>query len=282
MDPLVLVLVLSAAVCHASWNALLKSGPSPWVRMGITIGISGVCGLAMIPFFPVPEARAWPYLLGSSAAHQIYFVTVCLGYRYGDLSQVYPIQRGIAPFLVAVGAYLFAGETLTPYGVAAVTIICLAILSLAFGERRHGTNVRAVAIAFVTGSIIATYTLFDGLGGRSSGDVWGYIAWLNFIDAIPFCLVVAYLARHQPVGRLKTDFRAGTVGGVLAFIAYAMVIWALSITPMTYVSALRETSVVIAAFIGSRILNEPFGGRRIAASALVAAGVILLQASKAL
>ena len=127
---MVLILVLAAAVLHACWNALVKDGGNPWVRMGTAIAVSGFCGLALTPFLPFPSAASWPYILASVAIHQVYFVTVCLGYRFGDLSQVYPIQRGIAPLLVAAGSYLFIGETLTHQGVAAVVAISIAILSL--------------------------------------------------------------------------------------------------------------------------------------------------------
>ena len=133
MDPFVLTLVLTAAVLHASWNALVKSGDDPWVQLGTakvaTVGVA----LLFVPFVPLPSADAWPYLLGSIAIHQVYYVFVCLQYRFGDLSHVYPLSRGSAPLLVAVGAYLFAGETLNGAGIFAVVIISAAILSLTFG-----------------------------------------------------------------------------------------------------------------------------------------------------
>ena len=62
--------------------------------------------------------------------------------------------------------------------------------------------------------------------------------------------------------------------------AYALVIWAMTLTPMTYVSALRETSVILAALIGTLFLKERHGGQRITAAACVALGVILLQVSR--
>jgi drug/metabolite transporter (DMT)-like permease len=68
---------------------------------------------------------------------------------------------------------------------------------------------------------------------------------------------------------------------VLSAIAYALVIWAMSLAPMAHVSALRETSVIIAALIGTRLMREPFGRRRVLAASLVALGIILLQMSDA-
>lgn len=273
--------MLIAAVLHASWNALVKSGGNPWVRMGTAIAVSGICGLALTPILPLPDAASWPYILASVAIHQVYFVTVCLGYRFGDLSQVYPIQRGIAPLLVAVGAYVFIGETLNLQGGIAVTAISLAILSLA-GGAGPDRNYRAVLIAFFTGVLIALYTIVDGQGGRLSGNVFAYIAWISALEALPFTVLVLYLTRNTPAQEKRAHIASGVIGGVFAFFAYGMVIWAMAITPLTYVSALRETSVVLAAWIGTRHFGEPFGSRRIAAATFVAIGVVLLQASRTL
>ena len=281
MEPLVLGLVLTAAVLHASWNALVKIGGDALVRLGLVNATAALCALPLLPFVEVPAPESWPYLIGSTIIHQFYYLFLILSYREGDLSHVYPIARGSAPFLVALGALIFAGETLNAQGMLAVAIICSAILSLAFtGNWRHGVK-KPVLFALCTGITIAAYTICDGLGGRSSGDVFGYIAYLFVLDAIPIILITWYLRRYILVATLRQSWLPGLLGGAFAIGAYGLVIWAMSLTPMTYVSALRETSVIIAALIGTRLLKEPFGAQRVAAATLVAGGVVLLQLSKA-
>ena len=279
MDPFVFSLVLAAAILHASWNALLKSGGDPWVRMALTNIIGTGFGLAMLPFVEFPNAEAWPFIFGSIAVHQIYFVTVCLQYRYGDLSHVYPISRGIAPILVAIGAFIFVGETLPPLGIVAVVIISTAIISLTFSSTWKPGEGKGVLFALMTGGTIAMYTVIDGQGGRQAHDIAGYIAYLFLLDALPFGMLVWYMRRHELFSALKANFKSGVIGGALSFPAYALVIWAMSLSPLIYVSALRETSVILAVLIGTRLLGEPFGARRIIAATAVAAGVILLQVS---
>lgn len=281
MDPLVLALVLAAAVLHASWNALVKSGGDPWVRLALANAAATVCAAAMVPFVGFPEAAAWPFLLGSVAVHQVYFAFVALQYRFGDLSHVYPISRGVAPLLVAVTAYVFAGEALSPVGIAAVVLICGAILSLTLVGTGKITSGKGTLFALGTSLTIAAYTLIDGLGGRVTADVIDYIVYLFLLDALPFGLLVTYLRRHALITTFQLHWKTGAIGGLLSFAAYGLVIWAMTLTPMTYVSALRETSVILAALIGTRMLKEPFGAPRIAAACCVAAGVVLLQISKA-
>ncbi|MFO1351491.1 MAG: DMT family transporter [Gammaproteobacteria bacterium] len=281
MTPSVLALVLCAAVLHASWNALLKIGGDPLARLALINAAAALCALPIVLLAPAPAAASWPYLAGSVAIHQVYNLGLVFGYRYGDLSLVYPITRGVAPMLVAIGAYLFAGERLNLPGTLAVGFICAAILSLAFDKGWRLRSPKAVGFALLTGLMIAGYTVCDGLGGRLSGSAPGYSAWLFVLEAPPLALVALAWRPHAVLAVFAKHWRMGLLGGACAATAYGLVIWAMSLTPMTYVSALRETSVILAAWIGTRLLREPFGGRRMALASLVAVGVILLQYSRA-
>lgn len=273
-------MVLLAAVLHAAWNALVKSGGDALVRMALVHAAASLCALPFVFVFDLPDRASWPYLLASIIVHQGYYAFLVLAYRFGDLSQIYPIARGSAPLLVALGAFAFAGETLSLQGVLAVSLICAAILSLAFdGRWRQGLSA-PVIFALATGVTIAVYTLLDGLGGRRAGDVGGYIAWLFVLEGIPITLFALALRRRVLWPTVRHNALTGALGGSFAFAAYGLVIWAMSLTPMTYVSALRETSVIVAALIGACVLREPLGSKRIGAASVVALGVVLLQISR--
>jgi len=109
---LVLVLVLAAALLHASWNAVAKKGGDPLTRLALMAAVSALCGAPALFLLPPPNADSWRMLLGSALVHQVYFAFLVQSYRVGDLSVVYPVARGAAPPLVAVGAWLFVGEGL--------------------------------------------------------------------------------------------------------------------------------------------------------------------------
>jgi drug/metabolite transporter (DMT)-like permease len=281
MDPLVLMLVLAAALLHASWNALVKAGGDPFVRLAVVNAVGGLCAVPLLFLVGPPAPASWPYLFGSVVVHHAYYLALGYGYRFGDLSHVYPIARGIAPPLVALAAWAFAGESVGLLGLLAILVISGGIVSLAFTDDGRLVAIRPLALGLTTGITIAAYTLFDGLGGRAAGDVFSYIAWLFVIDAVPFSLIVAWRYRRRLGPALAACWRPAACGGVLSVIAYGLVIWAMSLTPMAAVSALRETSVIVAALIGTRLLREPFGTRRVLAASLVAAGVVLLQVSRA-
>ena len=180
--------------------------------------------------------------------------------------------------MVAAGAALFAGEALGGAELAGIAVVSAGIVSLMLGGG-YGVrgDRRAIVYPLATGVMIAAYTVVDGLGVRASGSPAGYIGWMFVVCAIPITLAALARRRAAALTFLRRNSGPALLGGVLAFGAYGLVIWALSLGAMAHVSALRETSVVIAALIGTRLLGEPFGRRRVLSAGVVVAGVVLLN-----
>ena len=132
-------------------------------------------------------------------------------------------------------------------------------------------------MAVATGFMIGGYTFIDGTGVRLSDDPFDYIAWMLFLDGLPITLAVLFLRRRRIPDFLRSGGRSALGGGVMATLGYTIVMWAMSRGGMAHVSALRETSVILAAVIGTRILGEPFGAHRVAAACAVVVGIALLQ-----
>jgi drug/metabolite transporter (DMT)-like permease len=271
----VTLLVLSAAVMHATWNAFVKAGNDKAVMQCLVIFFGGIPGLVILPFVPLPDPACWPYLFGSVLAHSVYYFTLVEAYRFGALSQTYPIARGSAPLLIAIAGIAVAGEHLSGGEWLGLLIACAGLISLA-GIPKAGEG-RSILFAFATSLSIACYSILDGLGVRSTAEGLSYITWLLALEMIPVGLAFLWLRRGRVVASLKENLKRGLFGGIIAGIGYGIVIWAMDFAPMAHVSAMRETSVILAALIGTLVLHEPFGPRRIVAAALVAAGNALLH-----
>lgn len=275
-------LVLAAALMHASWNALVKSAGDRLLTMAFVAFWPMLPALAAaILWLPAPTPASWPYLGGSMLIHIGYYTGLVKAYRYGDLSQVYPLARGSAPVLVALVSALAVGELL-PWGAfAGIALVSLGTASLAFERGRpQGDERRAVLYALFIALTILAYTLVDGLGVRRSGTPLGYIAWLFTIDGLPFVCATLIWRRRQLLGYLRGGWLVPMVGGLLSFAGYGIAVWAMSFGALGQVAALRETGVIFAAAIGSLFLGESFGRRRILAAAIVAAGIVMLEASR--
>jgi drug/metabolite transporter (DMT)-like permease len=274
-------LVLLAALFHASWNALVKTSGDRLAVIAMVNGVGSVIAISALPFVVIPAPESWIFLGASIVLHSGYYFFLIGAYRFGDLSHVYPLARGLSPLLVAGAAMLFAGELLPPLALIGVLLACTGIVSLSFdGGLPWRNDGRPLLFALGTAAFIASYTVVDGIGVRASGSVAGYIAWLFALDAIPVVLVAVILRRRELRWTVRTQWKRGMVGGMLALGAYGMVIWAMNLATMAAVSALRETSVIFAALIGTLMLKERFGGLRVSAAVLVAAGVIFMNIAR--
>ncbi|MEM7223620.1 MAG: DMT family transporter [Pseudomonadota bacterium] len=248
------------------------------MTMALVITTTGLLSPVIFLLGDFPSAASWPYIIASAILNNAYFFLLILAYKVGDLSHAYPLARGSAPLMVALGAAVFAGESLRPLEVLGVLVVSGAIISLML-VRGDGSRMSWPKLIYplATGLMIASYTVVDGIGVRLSGSPAGYIGALFMLSPIPI-LIIAYLCRGPRFWQyLKSSWQRGVAGGVLNLGSYGLAIWALSLGAMAYVSALRETSVIIAALIGARLLHEPFGARRIVAAVMVVVGVIIMS-----
>ena len=279
LDPLVIGAVLAAALIHATWNALVKSDNSDrLVTLAVVMSVGSVIGLFFAPFVAIPKAEAWPWLISSVIIHCFYYYFLLQAYAHGDLSFVYPIARGLGPLLVAVFSGALLSEHLSFREAIGVVLVSVGLAGVAFGRGLpRGLDIRAAIFAALTGVTIAGYTVTDGIGARTSEDPLAYIVWLNIMEG-PWVMLVALKLRGWGVVRhLRLHWWKGAAGGTLATFGYGIAIWALSLGAMAHVAAIRETSVLFAALMGTFILRESLGRRRIVAAAFVVIGLLTMN-----
>ena len=277
MEPFVIIVVLAAAVMHAVWNAVVKIDGDRLMTMAVVISTTGLFAPLLLLVGPPPALESWPYIFLSVLLNNAYFLFLIEAYRFGDLSQVYPIARGSAPLLVTVGAALFANEQLSIVGLAGVLIISAGTISLIWNRGfRMGAEKRSIFFALLTGVMIASYTVIDGIGVRLSGSPAAYIGWLFILSPLPLASIAILRRRSQAFVYIRNNWKPAVLGGCLNMGSYGLSIWALSLAAMAHVSAMRETSVIIAALIGTQLLGEFFGKRRILAAIAIAIGVVLI------
>jgi drug/metabolite transporter (DMT)-like permease len=273
----VVILVIAAGALHAAWNAIAKhisDRVMGFAVMGVcqTVGAGLVVAVTGLP----TRAAIW-FAVASAVIHVGYEVALLNSYRLGAFNQVYPIARGTSPLVVAVGAYLFAGERLGLVPLAGVAILAAGLMGLALSAGRLArSDGPAIGVAVATGLTIASYTLVDGLGVRAAHDPYSY-AGLMFLLQAPVFPAFALTRRPLSAWRDQTLVSRGLLAGALSLLAYGIVLWAQSRAPLAEVAAIREISVVFAALIGMIFLKERFGPRRVAAAVVIAAGIVLIS-----
>ena len=275
MTALPAALVMAAAVLHATWNALLKGAGDRAVMLALIALGHVIPGVILAMFVPLPSMEAAPFIVASTIIHWGYYLFLNIAYRFGDLSFVYPIARGAAPILVAIGALIWADEQMPLLGWIAIGTVSGGIFLLA---AVRNADPRALAAALVTSLIIAAYSVVDGIGIRLSGSPLGYVAWL-FMAEIFVVFFIAFTRWPRVQVTSARNIVLGMLGGGLSGLAYALVLYAKTLAPLGVVSALRETSVIFAALFGILWFHERPIGRRLLAAGVVAFGIILLTLS---
>jgi drug/metabolite transporter (DMT)-like permease len=271
-------LVLFAALLHASWNFLIKRNDDKYLAMSaVVLGHAPLALLAAV-YAPWPALAALPYLLAGSALHLGYQFFLLAAYRAGDLSQVYPLARGVAPLLVALVSLLALGHAFGRLQLAAIGVIAIGIMSLAGARQGDGLrNGRAALLALATGGFIAGYSLVDGLGARAAGTALGFYGWLSVLNAAAFALIMWRIRPGMLRAVLRKGRRLALVGGSTSFISYAIATWAFTVAPIALVAALRETGIIFALLLGVFVLRERFTAIKALATALTVIGVVLLR-----
>ncbi len=275
--------VLFGALLHASWNALVKSSADKALDTALIQTLAALLALPLIGWLGWPPAVAWPFLIASTVIHFAYYLALSSAYQHGDLGLTYPLMRGTAPLLVALASWVAVGERLSSMAWVGVLAVCSGVLVL--GLSRHAmASPRAVRFALINAVMIALYTLVDALGVRAVAQAGGsatqYVVALFVVHGWPFVLYV--MARRGPAivaPYVRARWPLALGGAVASMGSYAIALSAMTHAPVATVAALRETSVLFAALLGTWFLKERFTPQRALGTAAIVAGVMALRIS---
>ncbi|MBO0333612.1 EamA family transporter [Sneathiella sp. CAU 1612] len=281
MELPVFLIVLMAAVLHASWNAFVKMNGDRFLFMAVMMAASAVVAFASAIFLPLPAPESWPYIATSVLLHTGYPLFLLMAYKFGDLSHVYPLARGSAPLMVALVSVFVIGEVLSSQAMIAVMIMAFGIMSLSLTRGAQNLwNPWAVFFALGTGIFIAAYTLTDGIGARLAGNAHSYTAWMMGLEGIPFIAYVLLTRKSQALPQIGRVWKTATLMGLMSLAAYWSVIWAMTVAPIALVAAVRETSIIFALLFGVFFLKERLSLIKFAATFMTLFGVVLLKINR--
>jgi len=265
---------LFAALCHASWSAIIKYSQNPLAVMAFTSIIEIIVFLPLVFFVPLPSKEIWYYIIATTILHGLYRFNVIYSYKFGDLSFVYPISRGGSCLLIGLFSLIFLSNQLSALGVFGILIICFGLFFIAYSKNIR-FNKQAFFLAVMTSILITTYTLVDGIGIRKTDNGLSYIAWMLLLNGIP---VLSYALITNKGLRAKNTYSLmqGLCAGTLAILSYGLVVWAMQYIEIAYVSSVREFSIVIATLISYFILKEYHSNTRILPSIIIVIGTTIV------
>lgn len=282
-----LALVLLAAVLHATWNfAAKRAGGDSRFALVSALWVVVLWAPVAVWFgwqeLPTWGLAQWGVVCASAAVHVLYFNTLLRGYREADLTVVYPVARGSAPLVTAAAAVLLLGESLTPTALAGVAAVCTGVFLVAGGpalwRKAHDPTARSRVQAglrwgALTGLLIAGYSVIDGYAVKVLlvGPV--LLDYFSNLLRVPLLLPLALRDRPAFMHALRTQWKWALVVGLLGPAAYIMVLYALTLAPLSRVAPAREVSMLLAALLGGHLLGEGDRRLRLAGAACIGLGV---------
>jgi drug/metabolite transporter (DMT)-like permease len=280
-----LALVLLAAIAHASWNLFSKQAASSSAAcFGWLLAAVASCLYAPVVVIVVVSSRSqltglsWLFLAGTGALQAGYFLFLQFGYRLGDLSVVYPIGRGTGALLAALAGVLILGERPGPVAIAGICLIIGGIVAIGVPAPGSGPPrpAKAIALAFVTGAFIASYTVWDKYAVATLHTppvLQGYAAF----PVMTAVFAPMALRDRTRLSQVWTAYRMQISGAAaLAPLAYMLVLVALTFSPVSSIAPAREVSILFGVLLGRRMLGEAGFGRKVTGAAAIVAGIVAI------
>jgi drug/metabolite transporter (DMT)-like permease len=268
------ILALAAAGLHAAWNLVAKRSTDRVSALSAQFIVGGLIGAVVLVVTRDLPAAAWGPAMVTGAVHVPYLLLLAAAYEHGDFSVAYPVARGSGAVLAALGGVALLDDDLSAVGVLAVLTVAAGMFLLAVGA-----SADQLVTALAVGVTIGVYTVNDSRAVRSFGVTYPFAAFAAIGIAMSIYVVVTG-RRARLAATMSDGWLQWTMTGAMAVLAYVLVMIAVRRAPVGYVAALRESSVLLAAFLGNRYLDEGAVHRRTFAAVVILAGLFLLVAAR--
>ena len=278
MDPIVFTAVILASFFHATWNGMVKKHSNKVTALSAVILGHVPMSIIAIIFLPMPSFKSLPYIITSAFIHQGYNWFLLKSYNLGDLTKVYPIARGFGPIIATIISIFFLGLLISKASVISISLVCVGIITIGLFGYKVINNLKIVKYSLITGFFIGLYSIIDGYGARVSLSAISYMSWGFILSSILFPILLKINKYDNIFKNIINDGKAiFWIGGSISYLVYGVVIWGFTKAPIPMVSALRESSIVFAIFIGFFFLNEKINLAKLISITLIFVGVVGLK-----
>lgn len=286
---MVLILLVMSAVCHASWNIIAKGAKDKHTFLWCQTAFAAIVLALVVPWLcPAPDPKGYIFLAVSGLMQSAYYYLLAKTYSVGEISVVYPLTRGSAPVFLCIFSALLGFERITLPVFLSVLLIFAGIYTVNMNSLsvkefaapiRALINVPQTRLALLNGLAVAAYTISDNQSVNYTSPLMIY--WI--IAVIPSVLMLPMIIKRGSIkGEISTNAPKIIIVFVLTFLAYFFVPVAMKYSEASYISSVREMSVVLVAIYSAVKLRENFPAPKIIGAAAIFCGIVLLSAFRAL
>jgi len=268
-------ILLIAALSHAICHSLLKNNNNPLGILGITSLFEIIIFTPLVLHVPFPTPYIWALVITSTLLHGFYRLLVVYSYKFGDLSFVYPVARGGSSLLLVLISLIYLNDKISFIGFIAIIIVCFGLFLISYSKKKEFNKV-AFILGALTSLMITSYTLVDGIGVRHSDNAYTYLYWMLLLNGTP-ALIASLMFKDHGLRKINKDLLIKGLGfGILAPLAYGLVVWCMQYLPIAYASSIRETSIIFATLLGLIILQEKDAKSRVIPATFIVLGISIL------
>jgi len=281
MPPIALVLLLVAAVLHAGWNLFVKRAGEKQVFTWWGLVVGSICFAPLLLLSSSFPLRVWPYVIFSALVEGAYYIILTRAYEHGDFSLVYPMARGAAPAFLVVWAVLFLGERPRLAGFVGLALIVLGLVIVGgntWWSLRKTTALSGSGIGLALGVAlcISIYSAIDGAAVRIVAPLPYTVLVISLSTVFITPVILVRYGGRAAAAEWRTNWFRIVIVGILMLLSYMLVLQTYAIAHVSYAGAIREISVVFAAFIGWRWLGEDFGLLRLLGASVIFVGILVI------
>ena len=281
MPPIALVLLLVAAVLHAGWNLFVKRAREKQVFTWWGLVVGSICFAPLLLLSQSFPLRVWPYVIFSALVEGAYYIVLTRAYEHGDFSLVYPMARGAAPAFLVVWAVLFLGERPRLAGFIGLALIVLGLVIVGgntWWSLRKTTVLSGSGIGLALGVAlcISIYSAIDGAAVRIVAPLPYTVLVISLSTVFITPVILVRYGGRAAAAEWRTNWFRIVIVGILMLLSYMLVLQTYAIAHVSYAGAIREISVVFAAFIGWRWLGEDFGLLRLLGASVIFVGILVI------
>ncbi len=274
-------LLLAAAMMHTIWNLLVKRAKEKQVFIWCSLIVGTIIFSPLLVTSPLFLVSTWPYLISSALVEVIYYITLIRAYENGDFSLVYPMARGAAPAFLLIWATFFLGERPRFFGLIGIALLVFGLIIVGGKtwwtlRKTSGFSKSALALALGVACCISIYTAIDGAAVRHVSP----LPYTVLVIALAALFITPAVVKRYGNDVIVDEWRANwiriTLVGLFTLLAYILALKAYTIARVSYAGAVREISVVFAAFVGWRWLGESFGAIRLVGALFIFGGILVI------
>ncbi len=283
----IFLLLMLAALGHAIWNGISRRIPERDAFFTLILMTAVVLyfplAILLARTHPIPP-QALPWIGASTLFELFYFATLAKAYQSGSFLTAYPLARGSAPVFATLLSLALTGKSVSLSGLVGIALVSLGILWLS-QQRFSLTNMFSslrnpgTLWALLTGACTASYSVADSVGAKLMSPIlFKYLVLIGIVFG-KLLYDKWSMATGSYFQLIRAHPKSTFAGGILIFGVNAIIVFTLQTTPVAFVSATRETSIVFAILIGRIWLHETLGWVKVIAIASIVLGILTIKMS---